>query len=118
MMSGGDDFSWNSSTIFDKIGNQDLREEYLTELSGTGNTEREMIAQLRSLNQTEMKSILYDLPIEDREEFLQDYYNVDKKPSLDINNMPPSQEVAAEGPDTAPSSGMMEPLELNASVNF
>ena len=75
MMSGNDDFSWDDSTIFDKIGNQETREQYLTDLSGTGNNERELIAQLRSLNQTEMKSILYDLPIEDREEFLQDYYN-------------------------------------------
>ena len=42
MMSGGNDFSWNSDTIFDKIGNQEKREEYLSELSGTGNNEREM----------------------------------------------------------------------------
>ena len=42
MMSGGnDDFSWNSNTIFDKIGNPEMREEYLTELSGTGNKERD-----------------------------------------------------------------------------
>ena len=68
MMSGGnDDFSWNSNTIFDKIGNPEMREEYLTELSGTGNKEREMIEQLRSLDETEMKSILYDLPDEDKQ---------------------------------------------------
>jgi len=119
MMSGGDDFSWNSSTIFDKIGNQETREEYLTDLSGTGNNEREMIMQLRSLDETEMKSILYDLPAEDRDEFLQDYYNADKQPSLDINNMPPSQEVAVEGPANPQPSGMMDGgLDLNASVNF
>ena len=118
MMSGGDDFSWNSSTIFDKIGNQETREEYLTDLSGTGNNEREMIMQLRSLDETEMKSILYDLPAEDRDEFLQDYYNADKQPSLDINNMPPSQEVAVTSPESPPSSGMLGPLELNASMNL
>ena len=50
LFSDGGDFSWNSSTIFDKIGNQEKREEYLTELSGTGNNEREMIEQLRSLD--------------------------------------------------------------------
>ena len=27
MMSGGNDFSWNSDTIFDKIGNPEKREE-------------------------------------------------------------------------------------------
>ena len=42
MMSGNDDFSWNDSTIFDKIGNQATREEFLQDLSGTGNNEREV----------------------------------------------------------------------------
>ena len=42
MFSDGGDFSWNSSTIFDKIGNQEKRDEYLTDLSGTGNNEREL----------------------------------------------------------------------------
>ena len=115
MMSGGDDFSWNSSTIFDKIGNQDLREEYLTELSGTGNTEREMIAQLRSLDESEMKSILYQLPDEDKDEFMKDYLGL---PKIGTQNVSPSPEIAVEGPDTAPSSGMLPPLELNASMNF
>ena len=55
MFSNNNDFSWNSDTIFDKIGNQEKREEYLTELSGTGNNEREMIMQLRSLDMNEMK---------------------------------------------------------------
>ena len=115
MMSGGDDFSWNSSTIFDKIGNQETREEYLTDLSGTGNNEREMIEMLRSLDKSEMKSILYQLPEEDKDEFLSDYYN---KPRIDTQNVSPAPEIAVEGPDTAPSSGMLPPLELNASMNF
>tara|TARA_R110000851_G_scaffold270908_1_gene423480 strand:+ start:3685 stop:4038 length:354 start_codon:yes stop_codon:yes gene_type:complete len=114
-MFNNDDFSWNSNTIFDKIGNQEKREEYLTELSGTGNNEKEMIAQLRSLNEDEMKTLLYQLPQEDKDEFLNDYYGL---PKIDTQNVSPSPEIAVEGPETAPSYGMMEPLELNASVNF
>jgi len=114
-MMSGEDFSWNSNTIFDKIGNQEKREEYLTELSGTGNNEREMIAQLRSLDESEMKSILYQLPEEDKDEFLNDYYGL---PQIDTQNVSPAPEIAVEGPETAPASGMMPPLDLNASVNF
>ena len=123
MMSGGDDFSWNSSTIFDKIGNQDLREEYLTELSGTGNTEREMLEQLRSLGESEMKSILYQLPDEDKQEFIQDYFNLDKQaqPSLDAQNISPSGDITVTGPEK-PSFGMMNPdeeyPEFKASMNL
>tara|TARA_R110000868_G_scaffold61201_2_gene186130 strand:+ start:368 stop:610 length:243 start_codon:yes stop_codon:yes gene_type:complete len=76
MFSDGGDFSWNSSTIFDKIGNQEKRDEYLTDLSGTGNNEREMIEQLRSLDKMEMKQILHQLPEEDKDEYLQDYYGL------------------------------------------
>tara|TARA_R110002124_G_scaffold1786_1_gene11240 strand:- start:328 stop:684 length:357 start_codon:yes stop_codon:yes gene_type:complete len=115
MMSGNDDFSWDDSTIFDKIGNQEKREEYLTDLSGTGNNAKEMIEQLRSLDEDEMKSILYDLPAEDREEFLNDYYGV---PQIDTQNVAPSPEVAVEGPANPQPAGMMPPLDLNASVNF
>ena len=119
-MFNNEDFSWNSNTIFDKIGNQEKREEYLTELSGTGNNEREMIMQLRSLDETEMKSILYDLPEEDKQEFIQDYYNLDKQaqPSLDAQNISPSDDITVTGPDK-PSFGMMGGgLELNASMNL
>ncbi len=70
------DFSWNSDTIFDKIGNQEKREEYLSELSGTGNNEREMLEQLRSLSENEMKQILYTLPEETKDEFVKDYYGL------------------------------------------
>jgi len=115
MFSNNNDFSWNSDTIFDKIGNQEMREEYLTELSGTGNNEREMLAQLRSLDMNEMKSILYQLPEEDKDEYLQDYYGL---PKIDTQNVSPAPEIAVEGPDTAPSSGMLPPLELNASMNL
>ena len=123
MMSGGDDFSWNSSTIFDKIGNQDMREEYLTELSGTGNNEREMLEQLRSLDESEMKSILYQLPDEDKQEFIQDYFNLDKQaqPSLDAQNISPSGDITVTGPEK-PSFGMMNPdeeyPEFKASMNL
>ena len=110
LFDGNEDFSWNSNTIFDKIGNQDKREEYLTELSGTGNNEREMIAQLRSLDESEMKSILYQLPDEDKEEFMKDYLGL---PKTNTQNVSPAPELAVEGPETAPTSGMLPPLELN-----
>ena len=110
MFSNNNDFSWNSDTIFDKIGNQEMREEYLTELSGTGNNEREMIAQLRSLDESEMKSILYQLPDEDKEEFMKDYLGL---PKTNTQNISPAPELAVEGPETAPTSGMLPPLELN-----
>ena len=115
LFSDGGDFSWNSSTIFDKIGNPDKREDFLTELSGTGNNEREMIEQLRSLDESEMKSILYQLPDEDKDEFMKDYLGL---PKIDTQNVSPSPEVAVEGPETAPTSGMMGPLNLNASMSF
>jgi len=122
MMSGGNDFSWNSDTIFDKIGNPEKREEYLSELSGTGNNEREMIEQLRSLTKQEMKAVLYDLPPETREEFINDYYGI---PKINPENMSASPEMTITGPRTdssltAPTqqSGMLPPLELKASVNF
>lgn len=115
LFDGNEDFSWNSNTIFDKIGNQEKREEYLTELSGTGNNEREMIMQLRSLDKDEMKSILYQLPEEDKDEFLNDYYDL---PKIDTQNVSPAPEIAVEGPANPQPSGMMPPLDLNASVNF
>ena len=121
MMSGGnDDFSWNSNTIFDKIGNPEKREEYLTELSGTKNNEREMIEQLRSLDEPEMKSILYDLPPEDKQEFINDYYGLtgETQPSLDAQNISPAPEMTVTGPDK-PSYGMMnEALDLNVEMNL
>ena len=115
MFSNNNDFSWNSDTIFDKIGNQEMREEYLTELSGTGNNEREMLAQLRSLDMNEMKSILYQLPDGDKDEFMKDYLGL---PKIDTQTVSPAPEIAVEGPETAPTSGMMDPLELNASMSF
>ena len=115
-MMSGEDFSWNSNTIFDKIGNQEKREEYLTELSGTGNNEREMIAQLRSLNESEMKSILYQLPSEDKQEFINDYYGL---PQINTQNVSPAPEMTITGPEE-PRYGLMDlgPLELEASMNL
>ena len=75
-MSGNDDFSWNDSTIFDKIGNQETREEFLQDLSGTGNNKRELIEQLRSMDESEMKQILYQLPEEGKDEFVKTYFGL------------------------------------------
>jgi hypothetical protein len=112
LMSGNNDFSWDDSTIFDKIGNPETREEFLQDLSGTGNNKRELIKQLRSMDESEMKQILYQLPEEGKDEFVKTYFG------LDSENMSNAPEMTITGPETAPSSGMMAPLELNASVNF
>ena len=115
LFDGNEDFSWNSNTIFDKIGNQEKREEYLTELSGTGNNEREMIEMLRSLDESEMKSILYQLPDEDKDEFMKDYLGL---PKINIQTASPAPEITVEAPANPPASGMLPPLELNASMSF
>ena len=74
-MMSGEDFSWNSNTIFDKIGNQEKREEYLTELSGTGNNEAELIRQLKTLDKSELRMAVRQMPKDlDRREMLEAYY--------------------------------------------
>lgn len=113
LMSGNNDFSWDDSTIFDKIGNPETRDEFLQDLSGTGNNKRELIKQLRSMDENEMKQILYQLPEEGKDEFVKTYFGL-----VDPENMSNTPEITITGPETAPSSGMMAPLELNASVNF
>jgi hypothetical protein len=75
MFSNNNDFSWNSDTIFDKIGNQEKREEYLTELSGTGNNEAELIRQLKTLDKSELRMAVRQMPKDlDRREMLEAYY--------------------------------------------
>ncbi len=75
MFSNNNDFSWNSDTIFDKIGNQEMRKEYLTELSGTGNNEAELIRQLKSLDKSELRMAVRQMPEDlDRREMLEAYY--------------------------------------------
>ncbi len=115
MFSNNNDFSWGPSDIFDDIGNPEKRDEYLQNLSGTGNNERKVIEQLRSLDESEMKQVLYDIAPEEREDFLETYYGL-----KDVENISPSPEISVTGPQemSAPSSGMLGPLDLNASVNF
>ena len=76
MFSSDSDFSWAPSDIFDDIGNPDKRDDYLMNLSGTGNNEKKVIEQLRSLDESEMKQVLYDVAPEEREDFLQTYYGL------------------------------------------
>lgn len=77
LFNSGGDFSWDSSTIFDKVGNQEKREEYLTELSGTGNNEREIAKQVQSLDRAEMEQILHQIPEkEDREDYIKTYLGI------------------------------------------
>lgn len=114
MFSNNNDFSWGPSDIFDDIGNPEKRDEYLQNLSGTGNNERKIIEQLRSLDESEMKQVLYDIAPEEREDFLETYYGL-----KDVENISPSPEISVTGPqEMSPSSGMLGPLDLNASVNF
>ena len=114
MFSNDNDFSWDSGTIFDDLGNPDKRDEYLMNLSGTGNNEREIINQLRSLDESEMKQVLYDIAPEEREDFLQTYYGL-----KDVENISLSPEISVTGPqEMSAPTGMLGPLDLNASVNF
>ncbi len=71
------DFSWDSGQIFDNIGNPDKREEYLADLSGTGNNKRELKRQIKQLDESEMKQVLYQLPEEGKEEFVKMFYDLD-----------------------------------------
>ena len=114
MFSNDSDFSWNSGTIFDDIGNPDKRDDYLMNLRGTGNNEREIVNQLRSLDESEMKQVLYGLEEEDKDDFLQTYYGL-----KDVENISPSPEISVTGPqEMSAPTGMLGPLDLNASVNF
>ena len=76
MFSNDNDFSWAPSDIFDDIGNPNKRDDYLMNLSGTGNNERKVIEQLRSLDESEMKQVLYGLEEGDKDDFLQTYYGL------------------------------------------
>tara|TARA_R110002012_G_C11499302_1_gene597140 strand:- start:526 stop:762 length:237 start_codon:yes stop_codon:yes gene_type:complete len=71
------DFSWDSGQIFDNIGNPDKRKEYLEDLSGTGNNKRELKKQIKQLDESEMKQVLYQLPEEGKEEFVKMFYDLD-----------------------------------------
>jgi len=76
MFNNDSEFSWTSSEIFDDIGNPEKRDDYLQNLSGTGNNERKVIEQLRSLDESEMKQVLYGLEEGDKDDFLQTYYGL------------------------------------------
>jgi len=76
MFNNDSEFSWTSSEIFDDIGNPEKRDDYLQNLSGTGNNERKVIEQLRSLDESEMKQVLYGLEEGDKDDSLQTYYGL------------------------------------------
>ena len=75
------------------------------------------------MHATNFPSILYQLPDEDKEEFIQDYFNLNKqpepaRPTLDIESMSMAPEMTVEGPDE-PSYGMMnEGLDLSMEINL
>ena len=68
-------FGWAADeAIFDNLGIPQKREEYLQDLSGTGNLEREMAEQIRELDEDEMKQILYQIPDKaEREDYIETY---------------------------------------------
>ena len=73
------DFSWNSEKIFDNLGVEEKRQDYLRDLSGTGNKEREMASQIRELDRDEMVQILHQIPEKaDREDYIKTYLGVGK----------------------------------------
>ena len=71
-------FSWGAKEeIFDNLGIPQKREDYLQDLSGTGNLEREMAEQIRELDEDEMKQILYQIPDKaERKDYLETYYGM------------------------------------------
>ena len=75
--SNNNEFSLNSDTIFDKVGSQEKREEYLTELSGTGNNERKIAEAVRGLDRKEMEEMLHQIPDkDDREDYIKTYFDI------------------------------------------
>ena len=71
-------FGWSAEeSIFDNLGIPQKREEYLQDLSGTGNLERQMAEQIQALDEDEMKQILYQIPDKvEREDYLETYYGL------------------------------------------
>ena len=58
---------------------EEKRQEYLRDLSGTGNKEREMASQIRELDRNEMIQILHQIPEKaDREDYIKTYLGVGK----------------------------------------
>ena len=68
-------FLWGADeAIFDNLGIPQKREEYLQDLSGTGNLERQMAAQIQELDRSEMEQILHQIPEKsDREDYIKTY---------------------------------------------
>ena len=71
-------FDWGANEeIFDNLGNPTKREEYLQDLSGTGNLERQMAAQVQELDRDEMEQILHQIPEKaDREDYIRTYFGM------------------------------------------
>ena len=71
-------FSWGAKEeIFDNLGVPKNREEYLQDLSGTGNFKRQMAAQIQELDRSEMEQILHQIPEKaDRDDYIRTYLGV------------------------------------------
>ena len=70
-------FSWNYDNSFKYLGEQDKREDYLKSIAGQAAPSEEMIAQLRDLDESELRQAVRQIPDDaDRKEMLEAYYNL------------------------------------------
>jgi len=71
-------FAWGAKEeTFDNLGIPQKREDYLQDLSGTGNLERQMAAQIQELDRDEMEQILHQIPEKaDREDYIRTYFGM------------------------------------------
>jgi len=69
------DFAWDEKA-FKFLGEEDKREDYLMELTGREGPTTEIIAQLRDLDEAELRQAVRQIPDDaDRKEMLEVYYN-------------------------------------------
>jgi len=70
-------FSFDNDEAFKYLGDETKREDYLKTLTGQEAPTKELIAQLKSLDESELRQAVRQLPNdEDRKEMLEAYYNV------------------------------------------
>ena len=69
-------FSFNNDDAFKYLGEQDKREDYLKKLAGQQAPSEEILAQLRYLDESELRQAVRQIPDDaDRKEMLEAYYN-------------------------------------------
>jgi hypothetical protein len=69
------DFAWDERA-FKFLGEEDKREDYLKELTGRDGPTAEIVAQLRDLDESDVRQIVRQIPDDvHRKEMLKVYYN-------------------------------------------